>query len=131
MAFNPGLTYLKVKLKSLSEEAKIIRKEEVKAALRARNAISEERRNSSLEVHSGLHAHRAGVVKPEARATSLAYGFLRGRSYDQVEGSTNQPVPQYIKNRAGKMVGKYGNFDSVAEVVEVGYQFDHWFGETN
>lgn len=131
MAFNPGLTYLKVKLKSLSEEAKIIRKEEVKAALRARNAISEERRNSSLEVHSGLHAHRAGTVKPEARATSLAYGFLRGRSYDQVEGATIRPVPRYIKNRAAKMVGKYGNFETVKEVVVVAKQFEQWFGETN
>lgn len=64
-----GRIFLKVKAKSLAEEARIIRKEE--------------RRAKGLRDH--LRDHRTGVVRSEARATLLAYGFLRGRTLEQVE----------------------------------------------
>lgn len=35
----------------------------------------------------GLYDHRIDVVRPEARATNIAYGFLRGRSYSEVENT--------------------------------------------
>ena len=38
-----------------------------------------------------LHAHRTGALREEARRTLLAYGFVRGRSYAQVEIPT--PLP--------------------------------------
>lgn len=81
--------YLKVKVKSLAEEARIIRKEE--------------KRNK--EFQRGLKDHRTGIVREEARHTLLAYGFLRGRSYHQIEHKDSK-APNWDKVK--KMVEKYG-----------------------
>jgi len=83
--------YLKVKVKSLAAEAKIIRKEEKRC------------KNSSLR--NGLYRHRIDVVRYESRHTNLAYGFLRGRTYSQIESGAKKP-PDWAKVR--KMVEKYG-----------------------
>lgn len=83
--------YLKVKIKSLAEEAKIIRKE-TKRAKRA-------------SIRDGLALHRKGIVRCEARHTHLAYGFLRGRDYRQMEPKAHE-APNWEKVR--KMVEKYG-----------------------
>jgi len=56
--------YLKVKILSLAEESRIIRKE-----TRAAKQDS---------IKNGLYLHRVWVVRTEARVTYLAYGFLRG-----------------------------------------------------
>lgn len=84
--------YLKVKIKSLAEEARIIRKETKRARL------------SSIK--NGLYRHRIDVVRYEARHTHLAYGFLRGRSYEQMEQKAHV-APDWKKVR--KMVEKYGS----------------------
>lgn len=84
-------TYLKVKIKSLAEEAKIIRLE-TKRAKRA-------------SIKDGLALHRKGIVRSEARHTHLAYGFMRGREYRQMEPKAHQE-PNWEKVR--KMVEKYG-----------------------
>jgi hypothetical protein len=84
--------YLKVKVKSLAAEAKIIRKEEKRA--------------SRLSIRIGLRDHRVGIVRHEARHAQLAYGFLKGRSYAEMEGGSKQ-APDWNKIR--KMVEKYGS----------------------
>jgi len=84
--------YLKVKLKSLAEEARIIRAETNKAKLPS--------------IKDGLASHRRGIVRYEARHTLLAYGFLRGRSYRQLEQKAKE-APNWAKVR--KMVEKYGS----------------------
>lgn len=81
--------YLKVKIKSLAEEAKIIRKEE------ARNP----------EFRLGLAEHRKGIVRNEARHTLLAYAFLRGKDYKQVEPKCHEK-PEW--SRVESMIIKYG-----------------------
>ena len=84
-------TYLKVKIKSLAEEAKIIRAETKKA--------------KHTSIKDGLYRHRIDVVRVEARSTHLAYGFLRGRGYRQME-SVAHSAPDW--KRVRKMVEKYG-----------------------
>jgi hypothetical protein len=84
-------TYLKVKIKSLAEEARIIRKETKRA--------------KSKTIKEGLYLHRIGTVRIEARHTHLAYGFLRGREYHQIETSAHS-APDWKKVR--KMIEKYG-----------------------
>jgi hypothetical protein len=84
-------TYLKVKLKSLAAESKIIRREEKKA-----------RRHS---IREGLYNHRISIVRNVARHTHLAYGFIRGRSYSQIEGRAKD-APAWGKVKT--MVEKYG-----------------------
>lgn len=81
--------YLKIKLKSLAAEAKIIRREEKKGG----------------EFREGLYRHRIDVVRHEARHTILAYNFIRGVSYKQTEPKTNTPINT---DKVKAMVKRYG-----------------------
>lgn len=56
---------LKVKIKSLAEEARIIR-------------LEEGRSEPGSQQQSELHEHRVRDVRKEQRASLLAYAFLRG-----------------------------------------------------
>lgn len=89
--------YLRVKIKSLAAEAKIIRHEE----RRFKPRISHDD-----QTYFGLRDHRIFVVRAEARATQIAYGFLRGRSYAQIEPVSKRAKPDWSK--VEKMVAKYG-----------------------
>lgn len=95
-------TYLKVKIKSLAEEARIIRRETKLA--------------KSTSIKNGLAEHRKGVVREEARLTHLAYGFLRGREYRQMEAITHT-TPNW--DRVRKMVSKYGTHFAA-------YGYENW-----
>ena len=87
---------LRVKLKSLAEEARIIRREEQ----RTHGFLRDE-----------LHTHRVRVVRHQARITGLAYGFIKGRTLEQME-PTRKEMPIYIDNLmwtdVRKMLKKYG-----------------------
>lgn len=89
--FDPygGRACLRVKIKSLAEEARIIRREERKAR------YGRER----------LHLHRVGIVRSEARHAQLAYGMLRGRSYKSLEPNAKEPPNA---RRIAELVAKYG-----------------------
>ena len=81
---------LRVKLKSLAEEARIIRREEQ----RTFGALREE-----------LHRHRVDIVRKVARDTHVAYGLIRGKTIDQIEpGRKSEPDWTAVE----KMVQKYG-----------------------
>ena len=84
-------TYLKVKIKSLAEEARIIRKETKRAR--------------KVTIKNGLALHRTGIVRREARHTHLAYGFLRGLEYRQMEHKAFE-APDWAKVR--RMIERYG-----------------------
>lgn len=92
---------LRVKLKSLAAESKIIRKEE----LRTWGPIREE-----------LYKHRTHDVRLEARATHIAYGLLRGKTRDEIEPRRYVGRPQYLIDQMEKylmarvdaMIKKYG-----------------------
>lgn len=90
--------YLKVKIKSLAAEAKIIREEERKA---------------QGDRKQGLHDHRVGTVRRASRNSLLAYGFIRGRKYHQIEARCKE-TPSWPE--AFKMVVKYG-------LQDYGYKF--------
>lgn len=81
--------FLKVKLKSLAAEARIIR--------------DMERKHPDFWYQ--LREHRKGVVRDSARHTQLAYGFLRGREYRQIEPKCHKS-PDF--DQVEKMVKKYG-----------------------
>ena len=83
--------YLKVKIKSLADEARII-KREIKG-------------KHSPSIKNGLRLHHINVVRVEARHTHLAYGFLRGREYWQLERKAKE-APDWKKVR--RMIEKYG-----------------------
>jgi hypothetical protein len=73
-----GIRLLKVKIKSLAAEARIIR-------------LEEKRSNGRLRWE--LWQHRVEVVRKEARLSQLAYGFLRGKQYEQIERKVGPELP--------------------------------------
>ena len=118
-------TYLKVKIKSLAEEAKIIRKEE--------NGYQFDRDENGRSARQiGLKNHRKGIVASEARHALIAYGFIRGLRYRQVENDFKHP-PNW--ERVKRMVLKYGtrgydNFWTTKEKEEsVLKKFEEWITE--
>lgn len=82
---------MKVKIKSLAEEARIIRREE------------KDPRN--IRLRSSLRGHRTWKIRRESRAALLAYGFLRGSSYNEMESNPHNP-PNW--DRVRRLVKKYG-----------------------
>lgn len=96
--------YLKVKIKSLAEEARIIRREE--------------RKIENQDFRDGLHRHRVIDVRKEARATLVAYGYLCGKTYRQVEPKAAKPLDW---SKVKSMVQRY----SRPELFEVS-DFDQW-----
>lgn len=82
--------FLKVKIKSLAAEARIIRHEE---------------RKSRGQLRNDLAAHRKGIVRREARHTQLAYGYLRNRPYRKLEQTCHRH-PDW--SSVERMVKRYG-----------------------
>lgn len=83
---------LRVKLKSLAEEARIIRREE---------------RRTWGVLRDELHLHRVTVVRHEARCTHLAYGLIRGRTLQQME--RRDTLDPGCKSKVEAMLKKYGS----------------------
>lgn len=93
---------LKIKVKSLAEEARIIRKEE--------------RKLSGLH-RARLHDHRVTVVRDAARRSLVAYQFVRGRDW---ESCASRDV--YTRRRdwpsIEKMIKKYGTAKHLEELKD-------------
>jgi hypothetical protein len=97
--------FLKVKIKSLAEEARIIRLEECRA-------------RDPHNLHE-LHQHRVDVVRKASRNTLLAYGFLRGRTRAQMEPTAkNEWFNRPNWDEVRRMVKQYG----------LTWQTEHGFG---
>lgn len=116
---------LKIKSKHLSEESRIIRAEEFKAARIAKklrkkqselNGVNHEHpgvNNNFRKVHDLAH-HRSTVVRYEARATYLARAYLRGHTYEHVEKEGRKVegdtiFRKIILPKVHYMVNRYGN----------------------
>lgn len=91
-----SIVYLRVKIRSLAEEARIIRKEERRFPKGSRNN----------EVYFGLHTHRTYDVRNEARHALLAYAFLRHRPYRTVEPKCHT---EPLWDRVWTLIKKYGH----------------------
>jgi|AntAceMinimDraft_11_1070367.scaffolds.fasta_scaffold00449_4 hypothetical protein len=76
----------------------------------------EARRDKARAGFDKLHQHRIHAVRPEARATNIARGFLRGLVYEEIE--TNPcSTPNWAS--VARMVSKYGT-------LEQRTQFEAW-----
>ncbi len=84
-----SVVFLKVKVKSLAAEVRIIRREE--------------RRNP--ELRGDLARHRRDVVRKEARHSLLAYGYLRGRKLSAMEPKAHTE-PNW--SEVERMIRRYG-----------------------
>jgi len=88
---NERLIYLRIKVKTLVAESQIIRKESKKT-----NGM----------VKWNLNDHRKTIVRQHTRFNLLAYGFLKGISYESMEKKCNEtPSFNSISNVAIKFGG--------------------------
>lgn len=104
---------LRVKIKSLMVEARLIRQEED----RAREHIA---RSMASVMHPGVHVeehrrtfrslreHRVWSVRKESRLALLAYAFLRGRDRERTEGKRAPSVAVIDGIRLHKLIERFG-----------------------
>jgi hypothetical protein len=107
---------LNVKVRSLAAEARIIRNREKSIRRKWRRNVerTDEQKNDLHRRYESLRRHRVLELRPEARATQLAIGFLKGRSYASME-PTAKSSPKW--DRVNRLVSKYDRtrqFDYVA-----------------
>ena len=98
--------FLRIKLKDLAYESKLIR-------------IEEERANKAhnFTLQNQLHEHRIGKVRTAARETLLAYMYLRNFPYEAIEQPDSKPLTKDGIKRIERMVRKYG---------KVTFSFKEW-----
>lgn len=115
------LVELRVKIKALAAEARLIRREEGRCKARRRwitvrlrsepdetqKAGLAGRGASLLRSQQSLRDHRTGVVRREARYSQLAYAILRGRAWQQVEPTAGIFLPDMAKLQG--LVQRFGN----------------------
>lgn len=114
-------THLKVKIKSLAEEARIIRKEEFKAVKDISSPrLSEDTREKKELLRQSLYDHRTGIVRSHARNNLLAYGLLNGTPYSQIESKckVNPDLTEVtqIAKRFGAALVDIANWNEEASV---------------
>lgn len=97
------IVHLKIKIKSLAAEASIIRKEANKTWTNKKSGESGFIYDS--DARFSLHSHRRFDVRSEARSAQLAYGYLRGRAYKQLEFKCHE-APNW--SRVADLIRKYG-----------------------
>lgn len=105
------ITHLKIKIKNLADESRVIRLEEKKALKNGRTCLKKSREldekafsetatpfsdyaTTHYDSYKSLNDHRRGIVRDVSRENLLTYGFLRGRSYARMENSTKS-IPDF------------------------------------
>lgn len=97
---------LRVNIKSLAAESRFIRQETARCGLEYKNALA---------------YHRRGKVRDESRYSHLALGFLRGRTYKQIENKSAKPVDA---KRVGAKISKH-NWPTVTTPAAI----EKWLAE--
>jgi hypothetical protein len=118
---------LRVKLKTLVAESRIIRHEEQRARKTwrrlAEKQIALDARAALHAEYDSMHHHRTAILRRDARATQLAYAFLRDVSYLTVEQPPEarkpSPGPEDAPRRALRPTRKV----PVADVATIAYRF--------
>lgn len=104
---------LKVKVKSLAAEARIIKKEEQKqlAAYRWKKANRHNDANKHLRKYDDLYRHRKDVVSLICRLTHIARGYGKGLAYKDIEPKVKSGKLLTDRNCQSieNMINKYGN----------------------
>lgn len=109
-------THLKIKIATLAAEARIIRRDERKALGHGRQGLKVGINPDFISRHyrdfNDLRDHRIGIVRSVTRTNLLAYGFLKGRSYAELEVKTNS-VPDFKAVRKNAQTFSDGPWDEV------------------
>lgn len=128
-----AIEHLKIKIKHLAAEAKIIRSHERKHQESAEKCLeiayrpvrhpgtADERRaqqdryigyrSDRLREHACLRNHRITTVRQAARNALIAYAYLRGRAYRQIESSSRHGRPSPEWTSILKMIRGFGGVE--------------------
>lgn len=104
-------------MKSLAEEARIIRLEERRSL---------DRKKPDLDLYLSLRHHRRWDVRREQRSTLIAYAFLRGRQYAQVEKPDKSNPPDLA--RVKSLIDKFGSSPGSVGFKITPEQLKAWVG---
>ena len=138
---NGKLRQLKVKIKSLAEEQRIIRHEEGKA-LKSDMWLWRQHKGTApyspdywtlrdgnlgygeCTTNHDLRDHRIIHVRPEIRSANIAYGLLRGRTLEQIETPRSEkslarkPYREPDWKRIEALLKKYGSQSKCHELMK-------------
>ena len=103
---NDKLLHLKIKIRNMSDESRLIRQQENKLKTIARKHQERgyhEDAAKTRDIVSGLVEHRTNTystscLRTYTRINLLAYAFLRGKTYKSVEPKSKDDVTQYAEN---------------------------------
>lgn len=95
---------LRVNVKSLAAEAKIIREEE---------------KRCGFQYFESLHLHRTGQLRTESRVAQLALAYLRGRSYVSIQGPMDGRLVKTLAFKIAQKLNRKG-----VEVSQI--QIESW-----
>jgi len=126
--------FLRVKIASLMEEARIIRREErrvfqsykLRRRLMKRQQPLMKRTLGRIALRDELRGHRLGVVKYEARHSQLAYAFLRGVAYSRIEREDSSSIDLY---KVSRLIERFGHHSVSKDEVWKWVQGDPWYNE--
>jgi hypothetical protein len=118
---------LRVKLKSLAAEARIIRHEEGRARKTwrrlAEKQIALDARAALHAEYDSMHHHRTAILRRDVRATGLAYAFLRGVPYLKVEQPPEARKPAPGPDDAPRRALRPTRRVPVADVANIAFRF--------
>lgn len=115
------LTHLRVKIRSLAAEQKIIRHEELRC--KKRRSYREDQ-PGARDLFWSLRGHRNGLSNV-IRSSLLAYAAMRGRAYEMIEAqSVDQPTWADVKDTALRFGAHAADIDAWIAVAE-----KHWYAQ--
>jgi len=119
--------YLRVKIKSLAEESKIIKDEMARVSKRLRHAQVEETQDRLRYQMISLDIHRRMDVRSAARHSLLVYALLRDKPYKLLEEKCHTPPSmKRIAKEAERFGAKHDDIEKwVAEAKAHLLQQDH------
>ena len=98
---------LRVKIKSLAEEARIIRREERRCRDSMSRTVGHEEQVASLAASfASLRAHRTDDVRRESRYSLLAYALIRGRPLRLTEPKSD--AAKIDRKKLASVVQRFG-----------------------
>lgn len=114
-------SHLKIKVQTLGAECRVAKSQERQWLRKAKKARAKQRDPKYAEANwFSIRQHRLAVIRKEARDSHLALGFLRGRSYEEMENVAYH-APDW-KNIEG-IVKRFSADDDQRDIMQT---FSQW-----
>lgn len=111
--------FVKIKIINLGDESRTIRRFETRFNRRYKSQVEHGYEPSNAGMNYLLERHRKGVVRPEARDSLIAYGFLRGKKYHEIENNSlwfRKEAEKQVVMKALHVI-RYPNWKNIASMI--------------